>query len=79
MRGFLSVDIDVSDLHINQCNLPITRFVPSRTNQLSNHDDVFNEIDVFHNSHKCHEDSMQVPLVFDHYLSISYLYALLFE
>ncbi|KAG4080734.1 hypothetical protein HA402_013264 [Bradysia odoriphaga] len=59
MRGFLSVDIDISDLHINQCDLPIPRPVPSRPNQLSNHDEVFNEIDVFHNSHKCHEDSMQ--------------------
>lgn len=59
MRGFLSIDVDISDLHINQCHLPIPR-APSRTNQLSNHEEVFNEIDVFHNSHKCHEDSMQV-------------------
>ncbi|KAJ6649502.1 putative G-protein coupled receptor [Pseudolycoriella hygida] len=59
LRGFLSIDIDISDLHINQCDPPISQPSPSRTNQLSSHDEVMNEIDVFHNSHKCHEDSMQ--------------------
>lgn len=58
MRGFLSIDIDISDLHINQCEMP--RPAPARANQLSNYDESFSEIDVFHNSNKCHEDSMQV-------------------
>lgn len=60
MRGFLSIDIDISDLHINQCYSSVSRATASRTNLLSKHDEVFNEIDVFYNSHKCHEDSMQV-------------------
>ncbi len=70
MRGFLSIDIDISDLHVNQCDSPIPRTVPSRANQLSNHDEVFNEIDVFHNSHKCHEDSMQVLQIIRRYIAL---------
>ncbi|XP_059616633.1 probable G-protein coupled receptor CG31760 [Phlebotomus argentipes] len=47
IRGFLSVDVDVSELHVNQCN--------------SQPDDVENslEIDALLGSHKCHPVSME--------------------
>lgn len=61
MRGFLSVDIDVSELQVNQCSAP-----PQYDYQLSRSanrvtsymDDVTLQIEATHDSHKCHMDSM---------------------
>lgn len=99
MRGFLSIDVDVSELYINQCdvnnnyeidfyyatnyqdkkfmmNIGVEQeelqphhhhlqqerkfytqlLMQQQQNQLDNQI----QIDVFHGSHKCHRDSMQV-------------------
>lgn len=55
VRGFLSVDIDVSELEINQCNVDD---VDNERRFVSRND----EVEVFHGSHKCHRTSMQVKL-----------------
>lgn len=62
MRGFLSIDIDVSELHVNQCTVPYSiDYRRARINTLNHYDDkIFNQIEAFHGSHKCHLDSMTV-------------------
>lgn len=62
MRGFLSIDIDVSELQVNQCSPPthLYEYHIIRNQKAITHDDVFNQIDAFHESHKCHLNSMQV-------------------
>lgn len=61
MRGFLSIDIDVSDLQVNQCSSPkYSDYHNQNSNKLINYDDVSSQIEAFHDSHKCHTDSMQV-------------------
>jgi hypothetical protein len=97
MRGFLSIDIDVTDLQVNQCEPAITGIVEQPTDMVSpptpssypallttghittttgralsnfhgnRHQaargiDHFYQIEVFHGSHKCHLDSMQVSV-----------------
>lgn len=47
MKGFLSLDIDVSALEVNQCDL-------SSGPKLSN------QIEVLRGTHKCHNDTTQV-------------------
>ena len=65
MRGFLSIDIDVSDLQVNQCNAPAAfEYQRIRSSKVLNHEDVFSQIEAFHNSNKCHMDSMQVCVKF---------------
>lgn len=83
LRGFLSIDIDVSGLYINQCDRNNQFYSDSYSVNFHNpkvlhlqptnsqfqiavplqplaplHID--NEIDAFHDSHKCHRDSMDV-------------------
>jgi hypothetical protein len=97
MRGFLSIDIDVTELQVDQCELPnypplvemdqfdfitppspsplpiqlSTTLITTTTGKsLSNfHNNKYQvvksiehffQIEVFHGSHKCHLDSMQV-------------------
>lgn len=47
MKGFLSLDVDVSKLEINQCEADI--YYPSSS-----------EISIFHGSHKCHNRTSKV-------------------
>lgn len=64
MRGFLSIDIDVSELQVNQCNLPQSlEYRHARNNKLNHYDEIFNQIEAFHDSHKCHLDSMMVCMI----------------
>lgn len=92
LRGFLSIDIDVSGLYINQCDMnnqfyseshnsnfrynkitfnqhhPVQQ--PLMNPQLLTHQlvpiqssssyHIDNEIEAFHESHKCHRESMDV-------------------
>lgn len=66
MRGFLSIDIDVSELQVNQCTLPYSiDYRHGRPNtRIHNDDKIFNQIEAFHGSHKCHLDSMTVCVHF---------------
>lgn len=71
MRGFLSIDINVSELQVNQCDLSRQNDYPNfRNNKFSQHDEQFNQIEAFHGSHKCHIGSMQVEYLFIFYLEI---------
>lgn len=56
IRDFISVDIDISGLGVNQCD------VNQSTYFQDNNDDplVNNQIEAFWSSHKCHIDSTQV-------------------
>jgi hypothetical protein len=47
MKGFLSLDIDVSGLEVNQCDLSSG---PTLSNQIA----------VLRGTHKCHNDTTQV-------------------
>jgi hypothetical protein len=76
LRGFLSIDIDVSELYINQCDMNNNQFYSEnhysnfRNNKSPDHQltplqppssfHLDNEIDAFHDSHKCHRHSMDV-------------------
>lgn len=46
IKGFLSLDVDVSNLEVNQCE----------TSSIN----PFSEISVFHGTHKCHNVTSQV-------------------
>ena len=91
LRGFLSIDIDVSGLYINQCDISNQFYSDSHHNSNFRYNSKFNhnqhqsnaqlfthpivslqtpspfhqdnEIDAFHDSHKCHRDSMDVRIV----------------
>lgn len=68
-RGFLSIDIDISNLRVNQCDAPITRYnyYNIRPKRLLIHEmetaETSNDIESFHGSHKCH-DTMAVSMNF---------------
>lgn len=90
LQGFLSIDVDVSELYINQCDIyyatnygdkkiiinqgmELDNSLPHYHNleqkfytqlriQYQNQLDNQIQIDVFHGSHKCHRDSMEVYL-----------------
>lgn len=53
IREFLSVDIDISGLEVNQCD----------ASSLNNENEVLsNQIASFKGTHKCHTDTTQVSL-----------------
>lgn len=62
MRGFLSIDIDINELQLNQCSAPtyLYEYQAIRNGKPVQHDEAFNQMDAFHESHKCHLDSMEV-------------------
>lgn len=62
MRGFLSIDIDINELQVNQCSAPtyLYEYQAIRNGKPVQHDEAFNQMDAFHESHKCHLDSMEV-------------------
>lgn len=64
MRGFLSIDIDVSALQVNQCTSPYSiDYRHARTNTQNRYEEqIFNQIEAFHDTHKCHLDSMTVRM-----------------
>lgn len=51
VREFLSVDIDISGLEVNQCDAPL---------QSSENEILSNQITSFKGTHKCHNDTTQV-------------------
>lgn len=64
LRGFLSIDIDITRLKVNQCDYPtsvtseayeILRFPKSDAET-----DTAHEIEAFRGSHKCHRTTMKV-------------------
>lgn len=57
MKGFLSIDIDVSELQVNQCSSPRSK-EPLTANKYYN--EIFSQIEIFHESNKCHPHSMLV-------------------
>lgn len=64
MRGFLSIDIDVSELEVNQCEAPPSiEFHHMRSSKTNHYDEIVNQIVAFHDSHKCHLDSMMVSMI----------------
>ena len=99
LRGFLSIDIDVSGLYINQFDISNQFYSDSHHNSNFRYNSKFNhnqhqssaqlfthpivslqtpstfhqdnEIDAFHDSHKCHRDSMDVSTVI--VVTLSYL------
>lgn len=74
MRGFLSIDIDINELQVNQCSAPtyLYEYQAIRNGKPVQHDEAFNQMDAFHESHKCHLDSMEVwtVLLLNSYLPI---------
>lgn len=55
------MDIDVSELQVNQCSKPqLFEYQHVRSIKYHLNDEVFNQIEAFHDSHKCHLDSMKV-------------------
>uniref|UniRef100_A0A1A9WZK8 G-protein coupled receptors family 3 profile domain-containing protein n=1 Tax=Glossina brevipalpis TaxID=37001 RepID=A0A1A9WZK8_9MUSC len=64
LRGFISIDIDVTGLRINQCEAPVYKFnyqqMQSRRLHLADIHaiDAINDIQAFHKSHKCHRQTM---------------------
>ncbi|ALC39992.1 CG31760 [Drosophila busckii] len=74
LRGFISVDIDVTWLRVNQCDAVPYRFATQQqqlrqrqttrrspvavTSSSSNNVDTIKDLQAFHSSHKCHRDSM---------------------
>lgn len=73
MRGFLSIDIDINELQVNQCSAPtyLYEYQAIRNGKPVQHDEAFNQMDAFHESHKCHLDSMEVYEM-NRALSLSY-------
>uniref|UniRef100_A0A8W7Q5A8 G-protein coupled receptors family 3 profile domain-containing protein n=1 Tax=Anopheles coluzzii TaxID=1518534 RepID=A0A8W7Q5A8_ANOCL len=70
IRGFLSIDIDISDLQVNQCNNPnrfeilsynqhLRQYYPFVRNLKLGEDEQMRQIEAFHGSHKCHVHSMR--------------------
>ncbi|XP_053675296.1 probable G-protein coupled receptor CG31760 [Anopheles nili] len=70
IRGFLSIDIDISDLQVNQCNNPnrfeilsynqhLRQYYPFVRNLKLGEDEQLRQIEAFHGSHKCHVHSMR--------------------
>nr|XP_029714675.1 probable G-protein coupled receptor CG31760 isoform X1 [Aedes albopictus] len=70
LRGFLSIDIDISDLQVNQCNNPnkleimsynqhLRQYYPFVRNSKPTEEEQFSQIEAFHGSHKCHVHSMR--------------------
>ncbi|XP_058121445.1 probable G-protein coupled receptor CG31760 [Anopheles coustani] len=70
IRGFLSIDIDISDLQVNQCNNPnrfeilsynqhLRQYYPFVRNLKLGEDEQMRQIEAFHGSHKCHAHSMR--------------------
>lgn len=51
LRGYLSVDVDISELDVNQCDSPETA------------DETADEIVAFHGTHKCHNATTMVSRV----------------
>lgn len=85
LRGFISVDIDVTSLRVNQCDATPYRFSsqqqllrqrqPTRrsTAAANNNDvDTINDLQAFHSSHKCHRASMVVSLTFPIHIDLFY-------
>lgn len=66
MRGFLSIDIDINELQVNQCSAPtyLYEYQAIRNGKPVQHDEAFNQMDAFHESHKCHLDSMEVWTIY---------------
>lgn len=61
IKGFLSIDIDVSELQVNQCNSPRSK-EPLSANKYYN--EIFSQIEIFHESNKCHSNTMLVSFSF---------------
>ncbi|XP_058815924.1 probable G-protein coupled receptor CG31760 isoform X2 [Topomyia yanbarensis] len=70
LRGFLSIDIDISDLQVNQCDNPnklelmsynhhLRQYYPFVRNIKLSDEDQLHQIEAFHGSHKCHVHSMR--------------------
>ncbi|XP_049535012.1 probable G-protein coupled receptor CG31760 [Anopheles darlingi] len=70
IRGFLSIDIDINDLQVNQCNNPnrfeilsynqhLRQYYPFVRNLKTGEDEQLRQIEAFHGSHKCHVHSMR--------------------
>lgn len=70
LRGFLSIDIDISDLQVNQCENPnkldvmsyhqhLRQYYPYVRNIKLTDEEQYSQIEAFHESHKCHVHSMR--------------------
>lgn len=55
VREFLSVDIDISGLEVNQCDA---------SSQNKQNEVLSNQIASFRGTHKCHTDTTQVTFIF---------------
>lgn len=64
IKGFLSVDIDVSELQVNQCSSPRSKDPLYAASISANkyYDEIFSQIEIFHDSNKCHPRTMMVSL-----------------
>lgn len=61
IKGFLSIDIDVSELQVNQCYQPqVEEYYAARNSKANHYTEILHQVEAFHGSHKCHSDSMKV-------------------
>lgn len=66
LRGFISIDIDISALRVNQCEAVVYRFNYQQIQSRRLHSadsqttDALNDLQAFHSSHKCHRKTMVV-------------------
>ncbi|XP_037927635.1 probable G-protein coupled receptor CG31760 [Teleopsis dalmanni] len=64
LRGFISIDIDVTGLRVNQCEALTYRFnyqqIQTRRLHLADAQvsEAINDLQAFHGSHKCHRETM---------------------
>lgn len=69
IKGFLSIDIDISELHVNQCDKSqLEEYYHARNSKLNHYPDMLNQVEAFHGSHKCHNVSMEVSKIIHDYV-----------
>lgn len=66
IKGFLSVDVDVSELQVNQCSSPRSKdqLYTASMSADKYYDEIFSQIEIFHDSNKCHPHTMTVRIPF---------------
>lgn len=62
IKGFLSIDIDVSELQVNQCSRSKDQLYAASISANKYYDEIFSQIEIFHESNKCHPRTMVVSI-----------------
>lgn len=75
IKGFLSIDIDVSELQVNQCSSPRSKnqLYAASMSADKYYDEIFTQIEIFHESNKCHPTQIVIIQIYTHKFSNSIL------